>query len=213
MEKQQKNGEKRIITMILFILTVVFAFLALAFKLYDIEMSFLGTSVQSDGNGFSVISEYPELLEEIGAWLGGYSILVIAIVIAEIVVYAVTRKKNAEKMLLIEKILVVTNVILTLIYMINGFNAKQTIEEQSSYYQVTTSAMIPFIIVVVLAAAYFAVTFFVKENFSLSSLKQKTAKTSEMTTADELAKYKNLLDEGAITQDEYDAKKKELLGL
>ncbi|MBR1974547.1 MAG: SHOCT domain-containing protein [Clostridia bacterium] len=127
--------------------------------------------------------------------------------------YAVMRKKNAEKMLLIEKILVVTNVILTLIYMINGFNAKQTIEEQSSYYQVTTSAMIPFIIVVVLATAYFAVTFFVKENFSLSSLKQKTAKTSEMTTADELAKYKNLLDEGAITQDEYDAKKKELLGL
>ncbi len=30
---------------------------------------------------------------------------------------------------------------------------------------------------------------------------------------DEILKYKNLLDMGAITQDEYDAKKKQLLGL
>lgn len=33
------------------------------------------------------------------------------------------------------------------------------------------------------------------------------------TNADELKKYKELLDSGAITQEEYDAKKKELLGL
>ena len=31
------------------------------------------------------------------------------------------------------------------------------------------------------------------------------------TNADELKKYKNLLDSGAITQEEYDIKKKELL--
>ncbi len=33
------------------------------------------------------------------------------------------------------------------------------------------------------------------------------------TNADELQKYKNLLDNGAITQEEFDAKKKQLLGL
>ena len=33
------------------------------------------------------------------------------------------------------------------------------------------------------------------------------------TNADELKKYKDLLDSGAITQEEFDAKKKELLGL
>jgi len=35
----------------------------------------------------------------------------------------------------------------------------------------------------------------------------------EQTSADELKKFKELLDMGAITQDEFDAKKKELLGL
>lgn len=37
--------------------------------------------------------------------------------------------------------------------------------------------------------------------------------TSTSSAADEIAKYKSLLDAGAITQEEYDAKKKELLNL
>ena len=37
--------------------------------------------------------------------------------------------------------------------------------------------------------------------------------TSKPNTADELKKYKELLDMGAITQEEFEAKKKELLGL
>lgn len=35
----------------------------------------------------------------------------------------------------------------------------------------------------------------------------------QSTDADELAKFKALLDSGAITQEEYDAKKKQILGL
>ena len=37
--------------------------------------------------------------------------------------------------------------------------------------------------------------------------------SSEVSAADEILKYKQLLDSGAITQEEYDAKKKQLLGL
>ena len=37
--------------------------------------------------------------------------------------------------------------------------------------------------------------------------------TVQSTSADELKKYKELLDSGAITQEEFDAKKKEILGL
>ena len=37
--------------------------------------------------------------------------------------------------------------------------------------------------------------------------------TSSTSNADELKKYKDLLDSGIITQDEFDAKKKQLLGL
>ena len=38
-------------------------------------------------------------------------------------------------------------------------------------------------------------------------------KEEKMSFADELKKYKELLDMGAITQEEFDAKKKQLLGL
>lgn len=46
--------------------------------------------------------------------------------------------------------------------------------------------------------------------------KMKTVSPAEATTcdpADEIMKYKQLLDTGAITQEEYDAKKKQLLNL
>lgn len=37
--------------------------------------------------------------------------------------------------------------------------------------------------------------------------------TMKITEADEIAKYKELLDSGAITQEEYEVKKKQILGL
>lgn len=48
-----------------------------------------------------------------------------------------------------------------------------------------------------------------KEKPVSTIIKQETSQSN----ADELKKYKELLDSGAITQEEYDAKKKELLGL
>lgn len=43
------------------------------------------------------------------------------------------------------------------------------------------------------------------------SVESVTSKKTD--TADEIAKYKQLLDDGVITQEEFDAKKKQLLGL
>ena len=40
-----------------------------------------------------------------------------------------------------------------------------------------------------------------------------TASVPQLSAADEIAKFKGLLDSGAITQEEFDAKKKQLLGL
>lgn len=49
----------------------------------------------------------------------------------------------------------------------------------------------------------------------LPSKKEKTVVNiiKETSSADELTKYKNLLDNGTITQEEFDEKKKQLLGL
>ncbi len=44
-------------------------------------------------------------------------------------------------------------------------------------------------------------------------LKEIKETVQEKSSADEIKKFKDLLDSGAITQEEYDAKKKELLGL
>lgn len=45
----------------------------------------------------------------------------------------------------------------------------------------------------------------------ISEKPEKDIKIPEASTADELLKFKNLLDQGAITQEEYDKKKTELL--
>ena len=61
------------------------------------------------------------------------------------------------------------------------------------------------------------------ETVLIPTTKKKNAKNNngnsaqvviqQVSAADELKKYKELLDTGAITQEEYEAKKKELLGL
>ena len=43
--------------------------------------------------------------------------------------------------------------------------------------------------------------------------KNSGTNSAKITEADEIKKYKELLDSGAITQEEFDAKKKQLLGL
>jgi len=47
------------------------------------------------------------------------------------------------------------------------------------------------------------------KNESMTAIKPEVAQSS----ADEIAKFMALLDEGVITQEEFDAKKKQLLGL
>lgn len=42
---------------------------------------------------------------------------------------------------------------------------------------------------------------------------QAPSTNTGISEADEILKYKQLLDDGAITQEEYEAKKKQLLGI
>ncbi len=44
-------------------------------------------------------------------------------------------------------------------------------------------------------------------------LSSNTVVTQQTSSADEISKFKNLLDQGIINQEEFDAKKKQLLGL
>ena len=51
------------------------------------------------------------------------------------------------------------------------------------------------------------------EEFEKIKQEQNAPVTNSASVADELKKFKELLDMGAITQEEFDAKKKQLLGL
>ena len=52
-----------------------------------------------------------------------------------------------------------------------------------------------------------------KEESVVQIESSKNAKNAVVSSADELKKFKELLDSGIITQEEFDAKKKQLLGL
>ena len=52
-----------------------------------------------------------------------------------------------------------------------------------------------------------------KINTICTSKETNTVSQEQPKTTDELKKYKELLDGGVITQEEFDAKKKQLLGL
>ena len=54
---------------------------------------------------------------------------------------------------------------------------------------------------------------FIKRSKSFNPETKVTVEVSNKSEADELKKFKELLDSGVITQEEFDAKKKELLGL
>ncbi|WP_303804633.1 SHOCT domain-containing protein [Ruminococcus flavefaciens] len=49
--------------------------------------------------------------------------------------------------------------------------------------------------------------------FNNANTINRTIVTQQRSMADEIAKYKQLLDSGAITEEEYEAKKKQILGL
>ncbi len=52
-----------------------------------------------------------------------------------------------------------------------------------------------------------------KESEPAAEVSQDTAEAASASSADEIRKYKELLDDGIITQEEFDAKKKQLMGL
>lgn len=58
-----------------------------------------------------------------------------------------------------------------------------------------------------------ALEIIVKENETANSGQHENSQSSGSDAADEIRKFKGLLDDGIITQEEFDAKKKQLLGL
>ena len=80
---------------------------------------------------------------------------------------------------------------------------------------INTSSFIPLIIGVALVIGYnLSLKYLPDAGFSSSGVSSKTSPAlNEVAKMEALSKYKGLLDNGIITQEEFDAKKKQLLGL
>ncbi len=77
----------------------------------------------------------------------------------------------------------------------------------------TSSGKIHFYLIKNRDEIFKTVSTLLKEKQDIPAVEIPKPTSSQSTEADELAKYKSLLDSGAITQEEYDAKKKQILGL
>ena len=64
-----------------------------------------------------------------------------------------------------------------------------------------------------IAKQIYDIALYIKRYFEQWQASQINQKETSISDADEILKYKKLLDAGAITQEEFDAKKKQLLGL
>ena len=70
-----------------------------------------------------------------------------------------------------------------------------------------------FYVIMALLIAISVIAFVSNYKIKKDGIKEEVTKVAQNSGADEIVKYKELLDKGIITQEEYDAKKKQLLGL
>lgn len=221
---------KKLFTLLAAFGTMLFAFLALCFNIVTVSADFVDVSVAE--NGFDLLggTEYDDFVDCAG-WLQTFSILLLIAVIAEALIYAYLAYTKNEKTQKTLKIFVIVNVVLTLIYMINGFIAVGDVESTLSdlsddldigeYIDIATEAFLPLIFTALCAVAYFVLDRMpetvgvqptvVKESVAAASASETKGYIDDEHTADMLIKYKGLLDQGVITQEEYDQKKTELL--
>lgn len=172
-------------------------------------------------NGFNTLLGDNYLMDFSGAIAGVNWLLLISgltcIVLAALAM-CVFSAKTAGKA---ELAVVIIAIITAFLYMVEGIAMVSLWRGGDG---ATTTAFVVFIIQALLLTAYFICRHYAETDENVSSLSAvqtsvqtqyvKTAPKSNMANAaTELTKYKQLLDMGAITQEEFDAKKKELLNL
>lgn len=160
----EKADRKRTDSLVLYQLTFLFTLSSLAFTI--LKKTWRSFDAKIIYNGFNLLWG-DNLTRSMGtgfdSWLVLYSYILLIVLLAEIIVYFILFWKKSEKLVHAERISVIVNVLLTLVYMINGICAWNVWAGESVEVHASTAAYIPFIIVSVLAAAYFLLPRFIKD--------------------------------------------------
>ena len=213
--KVKNLSTKQILLSSIALIIALFNLLTLLFTIVKMQVSAFGTQAETSVNGFSVIAEYPAAIENIGGWLSVYSILHL---IASLIILAILCS-GFFKMEWIDfaTSIKTTNIIccvMSLVYMINGISASAEAKSiGQGFYKITSGAFVPFILIAILIIAFFAVKYLMEDNFAFNLPRTVETKANVEDVASELEKYKALLDKNIITEEEFEAKRKQLLGL
>lgn len=182
-------------------LTALLMLVGMAFPILHIELFSLKKTVL----GFSLLGgSCPAALESVAAMLITFAWLHLLAALACIVLTALALVKPSPKRGRFQLISMCLALLFSLLYMIDGIVAISSVD---GLYSPTTTAYVLFILVAVLFVGYFVCLKFLPEDF----VKRQKPTPRNVDVAEELKKYKELYDMGAITEEEYDRKKKELL--
>ena len=209
-----KYTPKRLILLSTSFVIAILNFITLVFNIVHINIEVMGTAANSKVNGFSVLTSYPAAITETGDWLSIYSVihLILSIIILVTLVICLV-KKTSDSYLFIAKATNAFSFVMSIIYFINGLIALSEAKDGvGPIAEVITAAFWPLIIIGILAIAHIIVEKFIPEEFNHRIYNNNNVHDVEYSMS-LITKYKDLLDQGIITQEEFDAKKKQLLGL
>lgn len=181
-------------------LTVLFMFIGLAFPVLHLQ----AFGLERTTLGFDVLfGNIPAAVQSVAAMLMAFVWLQLLATIAGIVlvVLALTvfSRKTAER---VQLAVMIASAAFSFLYMIDGIAAVSASEIAG-----TTASYALFILVALFTAGYLASWKLLPETFAI----QKREKRAEGDAAEQIRKYKELYDMGAITEAEYEKKKSELL--
>ena len=184
-------------------LTSLFLLIGLAFPVLDVSIF----SLKSKTLGFDLLGGHmPAALESVAAALVLFAwVNLIAMICCFVFTMLSLLKFSGKKSTHFQIIVMVVAIIASLLYMISGFIAVSAMEISTA----TTSAYVLFILVALFAVAYFICLKVLPESRG-KSVKGESRKP-HIDVAEELKKYKELYDMCAITEEEYNRKKAELL--
>ncbi len=155
---------KKAVSIVLFASTVLFTFLSLAFTILKKDWRYFDAQIIY--NGFELLWG-DNMARSMGtgfdSWLILYCYILLLVLLVELIVYGVFAWKKSKKLVCVERLFVIVNILLTLVYMINGICARAAWICELDVLTPSTAAYIPFVIVSVLSVAYFVVPRWMKE--------------------------------------------------